>query len=45
MDVHVARLRDKLREQDERQVVVTVRGQGYRLSDDARLDERQGGVT
>ncbi len=39
VDVHVARLRDKLREDERRKLVLTVRGQGYKLADGARLDE------
>jgi DNA-binding response OmpR family regulator len=41
VDVHVARLREKLRERDApgARLVLTVRGQGYRLADGARLVE------
>jgi DNA-binding response OmpR family regulator len=39
VDVHVARLRDKLREDERHRLVLTVRGQGYRLAEGAELDE------
>ncbi len=39
VDVHVARLREKLRDgQDGRRLVLTVRGQGYRLAVDAAVE-------
>ena len=39
VDVHVARLREKLRDRDSgRQLLVTVRGQGYRLAEDAAVE-------
>ncbi len=38
VDVHVARLREKLRDGQDGRLVLTVRGQGYRLADDAAVE-------